>query len=232
MDAEDAFTCAADVDAAMGHDWTQQHVGERGRMCEGFVDLGLVNDPTVVALGHAEGGLVFIDLLWTFEGSRAKPVQLADVEAAIRQLSARFQVRRWRIESWQGVAAVQSLQRLGLPVELFAPTAKAHAEEWPILAQRLSSRTIILPTHDRLREELLNLTVDLGPQGVRVIDRGRVHQDHCVAVRGVVAGLTTRRPLASPEFLRACFAAGAEAVTAFAGAPMATAGLTIPPGPR
>jgi hypothetical protein len=184
-----------------------------------------VSDPTVLALGHAEGSVVYIDGLWTFEGSRAKPVQLADVEDAIKQLSARFAVRRWRIESWQGVSAVQSLQRLGLPVELFAPTAKAHAEEWPVLAQRLSSRTLVLPTHERLREELLNLTVDLGPSGIRVIDRGRVHQDHATAVRGVVAGLSTARHVVSPEFLRACFEAGSEEVTVFAGAPMATAGL-------
>jgi hypothetical protein len=124
------------------------------------------------------------------------------------------------------VAAVQSLQRLGLPVELFAVTAKAHAEEWPILAQRLASRTIVLPKHDRLREELLNLTVDLGPQGVRLVDRGKIHQDHAVAVRGVVAGLTMRHHIASPEFIRACLEAGAgsEAITAFASAPLATVG--------
>ena len=29
--------------------------------------------------------------------------------------------------------------------------------------------------------------LELGPTGVRVLDRGKVHQDHAVAVRGVVA---------------------------------------------
>src|SRR5581483_7763950 len=65
----------------------------------------------------------------------------------------------------------------------------AHAEEWPVLAQALASRTLILPHHARLREELLNLVVEVGPQGVKVIDRGQVHPDHAVAVRGVVASL-------------------------------------------
>jgi hypothetical protein len=64
--------------------------------------------------------------------------------------------------------------------------------EWPILAQRLSARTLALPPHARLREELLNLCVEMGPTGVRVTDRGKVHQDHAVAVRGVVAQLATR----------------------------------------
>jgi hypothetical protein len=112
-----------------------------------------------------------------------------------------------------------------LPVELSVPTAKSHAEEWPVLAQRLSSRTIILPKHERLCEELLNLTVDLGPQGVRLLDRGKVHQDHAVSVRGVVAGLTTARHLASPEFIAACLAAGAEVASPWPSAPLATAGM-------
>ena len=47
----------------------------------------------------------------------------------------------------------------------------------------------MLPPHPRLREELLNLVYEVRPQCVGVIDRGRVHQDHAVAVRGVVASL-------------------------------------------
>jgi hypothetical protein len=50
----------------------------------------------------------------------------------------------------------------------------------------------VLPPHARLREELLNLVVEVGPQGVRVIDRGQVHQDHAVALRGVVASLAVQ----------------------------------------
>jgi hypothetical protein len=43
--------------------------------------------------------------------------------------------------------------------------------------------------HARLREELLNLTYEVGPAGVRVIDKGKIHQDHAVVVRGICAGL-------------------------------------------
>lgn len=208
VDAADSFTTAAEVDAAMSHGWTQQHQGRPGQIYYGFADIGIVSDPTVLCLGHAEGDIAFIDGLWTFDGSRAQPVQLAEVEAAVRSLSRRFRVRRWRVESWQGMAAVQSLQRIGLPVELFTPTAKAHAEEWPLFAQRLSSRMVVLPRHERLREELLNLVVQLSSQGVRVVDHGRVHQDHAVAVRGVVASLALSRPSMSSEQIRQCLSAG------------------------
>lgn len=37
---------------------------------------------------------------------------------------------------------------------------------------------------------MVSFVYEVGPQGVRVIDRGKVHQDHAVAVRGVVASLT------------------------------------------
>jgi hypothetical protein len=115
------------------------------------------------------------------------------VETAIRDLARRFPPDRIWIESWQGLSAAQSLKRLGLPVELFTPTAKSNSEQWPVLAQRLSSGTIVLPPHVRLREELLNLVYEVGPSGVKVIDRGRIHQDHAVAVRGVCAMLQQRR---------------------------------------
>ena len=100
-------------------------------------------------------------------------------------------VFRLRVESWQGAGIAESLQRLGLPVELYTPTQKSNQDEWPILAQRLANGTLALPPHARLREELLNLVCEVGPTGARVVDRGRVHQDHAVAVRGVCASLGT-----------------------------------------
>jgi hypothetical protein len=192
VDQADGFTTPAEVDAAMGHGWTEQLEGRRDTQYVGYTDLGAVHDPSVIAVGHEDGGTVYIDKVLTFQGSHEQPVSLAAVEEAIADLCRTFRLRRMRVESWQGLAAVQSLQRRGLPVEIFAPTAKTNAEEWPILAQRLSSRTLVLPPHARLREELLNLFVEVGPHGVRVVDRGRVHQDHAVAVRGVVAGLQRR----------------------------------------
>jgi phage terminase large subunit-like protein len=189
VDAADAFTIAAEVDAAMGHGWTEQIEGRSGTEYVAFVDLGAVHDPTVIAVGHVEDGVAYIDRLVTYQGSREEPVQLASVETALRDLAERFALRKIRIESWQGLSAVQALTRAGLPAEVFTPTAKAHAEEWPVLAQRLTTRTLVLPPHARLREELLNLVVEVTAQGVRVVDRGRIHQDHAVAVRGVVASL-------------------------------------------
>ena len=187
VDGADALTTAADVDAAMNAAGVAVPVGTPWAA---FIDLGTVHDPSVIATGAAVNGHVVITGLYTFQGSHEAPVKIADVELKIRDLARRTPgLQRIRIESWQGVQAAQSLAQLGLPAELYAPTAKKHAEEWPVLVQQLTARTLVLPKHARLREELLNLVVEVGPQGVRVIDRGKVHQDHAVAVRGVVAML-------------------------------------------
>jgi hypothetical protein len=151
--------------------------------------VGLVHDPSTIAVGHLEEGCVYIDRLLTFQGSRTAPVQIATLEAALIDLAQKFSLARIRVESYQGASTVQSLQRLGLPVELCNPTPKLNAEEWPLLAQRLANGSLILFPHARLREELLNLVVEVGPTGMKVSDRGKVHQDHAVAVRGVVASL-------------------------------------------
>ena len=192
-DATDAFTAADDVDAAQGTGWSEQTERQPGQTYHYFCDIGMVHDPTVIAMGHEEHGLVYIDKIVTFQGCREYPVNLSSVEQTLRELASLFPPAKIRVESWQGISAVQSLSRLGLPVEVFHPTAKAHAEEWPVLAQRLANRTLVLPRHARLREELLNLVYEVGAQGIRVIDRGKVHQDHAVAVRGVCASLQPKR---------------------------------------
>src|SRR5690349_789871 len=127
-----------------------------------FIDLGAVHDPTVIAVGHLNAlDHAVIDRLVTFQGSREQPVQLAQVEATLLDLCRRFPPCLIRIESWQGLGSVQRLLALGLPVELFTPTIKTATEEWPVLVRRFTDRTLLLPRHERLREELLNLQYEV-----------------------------------------------------------------------
>jgi hypothetical protein len=193
VDSAESYTTQADVDWAMGQDWGECFGAcpEPGHVIG--IDIGLLHDPAVIAMGHLKDGQIYICRLITFQGSRDAPVRIATLEHVTREMAETCDVSRIRIESWQGVSSFQSLTALGLPAELFAPTPKAHAEEWPILAKRLETHTLVLPRHPRLREELLNLSVELTQYGVRVIDRGSVHQDHAVAVRLVVAALGVRR---------------------------------------
>jgi len=190
VDAADSFVTPAMVDAAMSGGWLEQQGQPQNIECHAFVDVGVVHDPSVIAVGHRDAdGMIYLDALLTFQGSRAEPVRIETLEAALLDLSRRFNLTKIRIESWQGIATVQRLERLGLPVETFSPTPKSNAEEWPQLAQRLANGTLVMFPHARLREELLNLTVEVTATGAKIIDRGRVHQDHATSLRGVVASL-------------------------------------------
>jgi hypothetical protein len=198
VDGADAFTTSADVEAAMARDWHEQMRGRADVRYVFFVDFGAVHDPTVIAVGHDEQGTAYVDKLVTLQGNREQPVLISAVEEQVRLLAQAFPPRRILIETWQGMATAQALQRTGLPVELFAPTAKTNAEQWPLLRSRLAARSVVLYPHAQLREELLNLVTEMTATGTRVIDRGKVHQDHAVAVRGVVAALTNQRACTSP----------------------------------
>ena len=78
-------------------------------------------------------------------------MQLAAVEAEIRRLSTMFRLIRIRVEGWQGLSSVQTLSRLGLPVETLTPTVKTNADGWPVLAQRLFARTLARQHRDHPR---------------------------------------------------------------------------------
>jgi hypothetical protein len=190
VDGCNALVTTESVDHAMGHGWVEQYEGRAATSYHAFVDLGLVHDPTVCAVGHEEDGCIYIDRLLTFQGSKGAPVQIATIEAALMQLAEEFSLTCIRVESWQGVAVAERLVGHGLPVTILNPTPKTNATEWPVLAQTLAAGRLVLFPHARLREELLNLVVEVGPSGTKVSDRGKVHQDHAVAVRGVVASLS------------------------------------------
>jgi hypothetical protein len=182
VDSADSYTTQADVDAAMA-----RHPGEPPRGLPGLgygitVDLGLVADVTVIAVGHLYGPDLIVDRLVTMQGSKKQPVKISDVRHTLEALSVDFPPVCIAIESWQGIALAEQLGQT-LPVEVVTPTMKSNLETWPLLLQRLTERTIVLPRHPRLREELLGLVVEVGPTGARVVDRGKVHQDHAVVCR-------------------------------------------------
>jgi hypothetical protein len=187
IDEADSFCTSEQVEAAMARIASPP---TRGTPCHGFVDVGLVHDPSVIAVGHLDGDTVVIDHLQTYQGTKESPVRIDTLEAALLELAGRYNLTCIRIESWQGEGLVQRLTELGLPVEVLRVTQRVNIDEWPVLSQRLAAGTIILPRHARLREELLGLTVEVGPAGAKVSDRrSGLHQDHATAVRGVCASL-------------------------------------------
>jgi hypothetical protein len=193
VDAADSFTSAAEVDAAMGGDWTEDEHGAPGVRYVMAVDLGLVSDPSMIGVASLDQGLVCLNRLVTLQGSREHPVSMQTVERTVVDLAEAFPPARILIESWQGVSAAQSLARLGYPAEISTPSLKSNAEQWGVLNQLLTARRLAVPVHPQLRAELLGLQYEPTATGVRVTG-GAPHQDHAVVVRMLAHALGAERP--------------------------------------
>lgn len=194
-DGEDSYATAEQVDRAMGRGWEGSELPEDGRRYHCFVDLGVVHDPTVVAIGHEEpDGMIYVDKLLTYQGSKRRPVDLGLVREELRSLHGLWKLHGLRIESWQGIAVGQDLVRSGVAADVRTPTMTTQHALWSALAVELAAGTLALPPHERLREELLNLRVELRPGGgIKVTDRGKIHQDHALACGGVVEMIVAAR---------------------------------------
>ena len=100
---------------------------------------------------------------------------MAALEQVITDLATAYApVSMIRIESWQGIAPTQRLTALGLPWISSPPRPSCTPKNGPCWPQHLATRSLRLPQHPRLREELLGLSYDVGPMGVRVTDRTAV----------------------------------------------------------
>jgi hypothetical protein len=151
----------------------------------GFVDVGLVHDPTAVAVCHQEGERVVLDTLRTLQGSRDEPVELEVLEDLVTDLTRRFAVKYWVFESPQAVASVQRLAAR-LPVQVVAryPTSETQARLWGGLYQLFANKRLVLFPHEQLRKESLSLVTKTIGGRLKVVESSAVHQDHILAVGG------------------------------------------------
>ncbi len=158
----------------------------KGSNCVGFVDVGLVHDPTAIAVVHQEGERVILDTLRTLQGSRNEPVQLEAVEDLVTELTRRYGVKQWVFESPQAVASVQRLQaRLrGTEIEARYPTGDSMAQLFGGLYQLFANRRIVVYQHEQLRKEALSLVTKTVGGRLKVVESSSVHQDHVVALGG------------------------------------------------
>ena len=152
----------------------------------GFVDIGLVHDPTAIAVCHRDAERVILDTLRTLQGSRNSPVELEAVEELVIDLTQRFGVTKWVFESPQAIASVQRLQnRLrNASVEARYPTADSMGRLFGNLYRLFADRKLTLYPHPQLRKEALGLAVKTVGGRLKVVESTSVHQDHVVALGG------------------------------------------------
>jgi len=162
------------------------------------LDLGLVRDRTARAVVHVEsGGLVVVDDLKVWQGSRPQPVQIADIEEDLIKVSERFHRPVIVCDPWQLTGSQQRL-RGRLNIHEFRFTSDS--------VRRLSENLLMLIRDARLRlypdteleRELLALQMIQTTYGYRMDHRAGGFSDRAVAL-ALAALNATEAPVTSPE---------------------------------
>ena len=125
--SEDRLVSAADLAAAVMLDGEQEPRAGVSYLIS--VDLGLVNDKTVVAVGHLEpispepGALkrVVIDSLRRWRGKRTRPVQIGEIEIHLALTAKRYNNAKVLCDPWQASYLIQRLPAQGVRCEAFEP---------------------------------------------------------------------------------------------------------------
>lgn len=146
------------------------------------LDLGLVSDRTVLAVGHRDGDRVVLDRMMAWQGSRAHPVDFAEVESEIIEAHERFRFTL-RLDPWQGLDLAQRLRARGIPAEEFSFTSASKQRLAATLLSTINVGNLHLYEAEGLRDELLGLRLVQSSSGLWSFDhRSGGHDDRAVAL--------------------------------------------------
>lgn len=146
------------------------------------LDLGTVNDRTVLAIGHLDGDQVVLDRMQSWQGSRARPVDFAEVERFIVEAHQRFQFRL-QLDPWQGLDLAQRLRGAGVFAEEFTFSAGSKQRLASTLLSTINAGKLRLYEADGLRDELLGLRLVQSSSGSWSFDhKSGGHDDRAVAL--------------------------------------------------
>ena len=156
------------------------------------LDLGVVHDRTVFALGHRDGDRVLLDRMQTWRGSRKHPVDFAEVEQFIVQAHHRFGFTL-RLDPWQGLDLAQRLRAQSILVEEFNFSPASKQRLAASLLSTINNGNLALYEAEGLRDELLGLRLVQTSSGAWAFDHQRGgHDDRAVALALLVVALLER----------------------------------------
>jgi hypothetical protein len=199
--AEGSFLDPLVVEAAFCLDGPALERGE-GRYVAGL-DLGTVNDRTVLAVGHRVGDRVVLDRMQTWQGSRRRPVDFAEVERFIVSAHKRFGFTL-RLDPWQGLDLAQRLRGRGIYAEEFTFSSGSKQRLAQTLLSTINAGSLSLYPAEGLRDELLALRLVQASSGAWSFDHRRGgHDDRATALALMTVALLERPvpsfgPLALP----------------------------------
>lgn len=189
VSADDLRACVT-LDGSLDYDSAHRYVIG--------LDIGLKNDRTVLTVAHSEprdggGPLVVLDRIAALQGSKSKPVQLADVERLALDASKSYGHARIRLDPWQGIGLAQRLRDRGVSVEEWSFTAQSVGRLGANLHLLLRDHRLALPDDRELLDELMTVRLRESAPGVYRLDHDSgQHDDRAVSLGLAALALTER----------------------------------------
>jgi hypothetical protein len=162
-----------------------------GRSYVHALDVGLVNDRTVVATCHGEPVLgedgerrtkVVLDRMRAWQGSRAHPVRLDDVESYLFEVSRTYP-GRCVVDPFQSVQLSQRLRDRGLSIRDFTFTSQSASKIAVTLHSLIRNTLLAIPDDPELVDELVATKLRETAPGVLRLDHDSTrHDDRAVAL--------------------------------------------------
>jgi hypothetical protein len=150
------------------------------------LDVGVVNDRTVLAVMHAEetpaGRRVVLDSIDRWKGTRAAPVDLGDVRDMLIARAAEYRAAAV-VDPHQAVLIAQEARMAGVAVHEFPFTAASVGRIALSLHQAIRNHRMALPDDELLLDELVTVRLRKNSLGIYRLDHDAgQHDDQAIAL--------------------------------------------------
>ena len=178
-----SFVTREQLDRCIDPTWAPQLAGAGGLRYFVGLDLGLTRDRTARAVVHydRDAGKVALDDLRVWQGTRAKPVVIEQVEEDLIAVKERFRDSVFYLDPWQLQSTLQRL-RGKLRLEPFTFTTESVRRLSENLYQLLRNAKLRLYPDAELERELLQLEMVQTGYGWRIDHRSGGFSDRAVAI--------------------------------------------------
>lgn len=176
------------------------------------LDIGLVNDRTILVVAHKEGvgaeERVILDRIFRWQGTRRQPVALAEVEAVVVEALGAYP-GSLIADPYQAAQLLQDLAAKRIRAQKFDFTTQSVGRIAGSLLRLLRARRLSLPDDPVLIDELANVRLVENSAGVaRLGHAGGAHDDQAVALalacHRLTDGAPNHRPVRMSMHARSC----------------------------
>jgi hypothetical protein len=117
--SDSAFLTLEEVQDAIDRTLIEPACGTPGVQYVGALDVGLTHDASAFLIGHVSADSKFVvDVVRLWQGSRAQPVSLTNLETDVATIARRFKLRTLLIDQWQATSLAEQFKHRSLPAQL------------------------------------------------------------------------------------------------------------------